>query len=580
MELLYYFAIGHNNLSPRGFNFSNQMKINYSPDSGDISMELNPNSTTDFYGKNISSLSAMVGANGTGKTTILNTISRTIAYGNTIGPSGEFSFLVVYAKNGSMFYYPFNKINHNNKNKKIKLVSEEQWRLDLHELISIFFSQHIEPLYSENIFHRQDENRFPGRKDISTAFIYRQTILKNNNSIQNITRQFRKDDYRKYLKLFKNVTLDFDIKIPEFVTVRVFDIPQARFDKIYDNWSVDEFLNEFSHNKTIVDHVLNSILKNTIWQLLNKYTLNVKKNTELELFFDNLNKIKTKKNKSKNYSFSKLLGDLAEIFPVKHKSIINSAIKLCNYMEFSEFPEENINADGVWIKIDQNLKSLLSKLDKAGLFEDNLDFIEIGFSHHPHQYATYSSGEYLVWSLFSRIYDLKESLPKNTLLLLDEVELNLHPRWQRKLVNALVGFLNDNFGRKKFQIVLSSHSPLILSDIPKWGTILLSDGTIEENNFQETFGANIHDLYANNFILENELIGQFAQNKIQSIIDELNSKESSNNHRELKKIIDIIGEPFLKEQLTDMYYEKYESQYNKQKRRRQLEEELKNLEND
>src|ERR1035437_1039936 len=189
MELIYYYAKGHNNLPSQGLNFSNKWKATYDQENGDITIEKNSNCIDNFYGKNITSVCAMVGANGTGKTTILNTISRTIAHGNNIGPSGAFSFLTIYEKEGSFFLYPFNKIKYK-KNKIFTLVSDLKWKSDLQEIISIFFSQHIEPLYSSNVFHEREEKAFPGRKDISTAFIYRQTILKNYVAPQNITRQF------------------------------------------------------------------------------------------------------------------------------------------------------------------------------------------------------------------------------------------------------------------------------------------------------------------------------------------------------------------------------------------------------
>lgn len=73
-------------------------------------------------------------------------------------------------------------------------------------------------------------------------------------------------------------------------------------------------------------------------------------------------------------------------------------------------------------------------------------------------------------------------------------------------------------------------------------------------------------------------MGEFARNKIQLVIDQLNHKSDAVYfpESELIKIINLIGEPFLREKLLEMYYQKYD----KQKRINELKNELKRLEYD
>jgi hypothetical protein len=50
-------------------------------------------------------------------------------------------------------------------------------------------------------------------------------------------------------------------------------------------------------------------------------------------------------------------------------------------------------------------------------------------------------------------------------LLLDEVESHLHPRWQRTLLPALFGVVNALNQRMHVQIICTTHSPLVLASL-------------------------------------------------------------------------------------------------------------------
>jgi hypothetical protein len=90
----------------------------------------------------------------------------------------------------------------------------------------------------------------------------------------------------------------------------------------------------------------------------------------------------------------------------------------------------------------------------------------------------------------------------------------------------------------------------------------------------QTFGANIHDLLANDFFMKQGYIGEFAKNTIQSIIDTLNGKNENIKKEKILNLIDIVGEPFLKTKLLEMYYTKFD----KEKRIQELKVEINRLE--
>jgi predicted ATPase len=66
------------------------------------------------------------------------------------------------------------------------------------------------------------------------------------------------------------------------------------------------------------------------------------------------------------------------------------------------------------------------------------------------------SGEAIVMEL------LKSDLPKYSLLLIDEIESSLHPRAQRRLIRDLA----ETCREREIQIVLSTHSPYVLEELP------------------------------------------------------------------------------------------------------------------
>lgn len=49
--------------------------------------------------------------------------------------------------------------------------------------------------------------------------------------------------------------------------------------------------------------------------------------------------------------------------------------------------------------------------------------------------------------------DLQKGLSKNVLLLIDEIDLYMHPEWQRRIINELVNFINKYFNDNRLQII-------------------------------------------------------------------------------------------------------------------------------
>ena len=91
---------------------------------------------------------------------------------------------------------------------------------------------------------------------------------------------------------------------------------------------------------------------------------------------------------------------------------------------------------------------------------------------------------------------------------------------------------------KPVQIIVTSHSPFILSDFPRQNVIYMNkhDGkTIIEksDNQKQSFGANIYTLLKEAFFFKNGAIGEFAKKKIYKVYEDLKSEKNQDSDASL-----------------------------------------------
>ena len=137
-------------------------------------------------------------------------------------------------------------------------------------------------------------------------------------------------------------------------------------------------------------------------------------------------------------------------------------------------------------------------------------------------------------------------------LVFEEIELYFHPEFQRQFILKLTEMLKGmEFKRlEAVNMCFVTHSPFILSDIPKSNVLFLEDGLPVFPMQEDTFGANIHTLLHNGFFLSNVPIGAFAQHKINSLFGRLHKGEAT---AEIYNDILLVSEPILKSQLLKLY---------------------------
>lgn len=158
---------------------------------------------------------------------------------------------------------------------------------------------------------------------------------------------------------------------------------------------------------------------------------------------------------------------------------------------------------------------------------------------------------------------------RNICLVLEEVEICFHPEYQRTFVKKLLNLiertkLNQHFS---YNIIIITHSPFVLSDIPKENILFLKEGkNVTETMSLNTFGANINELLAESFFLSGGFMGEFAKTKIESLVEYLQNGENQGdtawNRESAIETINAIGDEVIRLQLRSMFAKKFESDDN------------------
>ena len=232
------------------------------------------------------------------------------------------------------------------------------------------------------------------------------------------------------------------------------------------------------------------------------------------------------------------------------------------------------------------------------LFEKGSEEILTGLRQGDNfSFTSMSSGErQLMYSLSAILYHVQnlESVEddacrvsyKHVNLVLDEVELYSHPEYQRTFIADLLdrlSWLKIGYPIKSINILLVTHSPFILSDIPKNNILYLKDGEAVTNtdSFVNTLGANVNDILHQSFFLENGFMGENIQRNIQSLIRFLRSDDTETfewNIGLATKFIDTLGDEVVVSQLRQLLAKK--QMKDKYSYRSWLEQELERLKRD
>lgn len=533
------------------------------------SMELNiartPNPLpNNFWGAGIYSLTGIFGENGAGKTTVIRFLLDAVVEGNSIN---DVPGVLVYEDDGELYVY-HNKDFEKERNLTIKWNGDLKIHTDakLPSIETFFYMGHFSPefayndlctvevtgLYnaSEGYRLRNDLEKFANMSDpylVKPFSTYLVSHISQNN--YRICRFLINNTFREQFK-------DFSLPHYIFISPNRGGQDNLKFNPVMEEKrnKIKNCLNPHPHD--FVPSREQYLAQFLHFNLINAYTDN-------PFFEDGDNVIKdwykqVDTNRDVLVQFRKFAvgynDNVREVLLTIYE-VISRINNLCNFNEdIAGFYLDVVKEKD---KVEILMKDVLS----ADIYLTSR-FFDMYYSNSDRIASnTLSSGEQAMLNLFSRIYDAIELQPQKIanvespmLLLLDEAELGFHPEWQLRYVQTLIGFVRTLMvvTGTNYQIIITSHSPMLQSDIPVSCCNYLerkTDGHIENTRLSQpqTFAANVFDLYRHSFFLRNGLIGSFAMNRIEKMQQRILNPDD----KDVDKEILFVGDSHIRQYLLD-----------------------------
>lgn len=169
---------------------------------------------------------------------------------------------------------------------------------------------------------------------------------------------------------------------------------------------------------------------------------------------------------------SKLIDDIPSYIATRIIETANSCEDLTMKQAREKVFEEINSIFGV-LRLNVKLSGISKDAESMPIFIDN--------SGAEFDINGLSSGEK---QLFLRTLAIKMLNPVNSVILIDEPESSLHPKWQQRIVKVFEGIGENN------QIIMATHSPHILGSVSKENIILLlkeKKGRVEAKTGDELY---------------------------------------------------------------------------------------------
>lgn len=525
------------------FNFSDEFKVDFNFETNELKIDKNPDYIKNFYGESIYNISPIVGINGIGKTTVLNIISGYSPDKFDQDPDNQYFFLFEIGK-------------HENK---------VRFKISLQNLSVANLSE-----YGESPFYRNQDGSFEldsGYYDGTQNILYVNLLNRGRGTLRYRTTLNQMGLARfihSYLWLSgRNIissVLSCSLEIESYGLK-----PMPREIKAIEFLIYKSIYNIFYDEVKLIKKFLSEPLLSKCENYLEENVSN-HEDSGFNLLLDIVKELD--KNEVKDET-RKII-----------KEYVESIIDIVNI--FREIRDNGSLIDNkyssILLKYINNNRSLFEKLnDKLLRYTKSKELVNdryISLKKYNNDYVLnetpdyhMSTGEGNLIEIFSRVYSYLLMYEKNAediILIVDELETGMHLEWSRRLINILIKNLSEILETEgmenKIQLIFTTHSPYMLSDIKPENVIMIEKnqetGYSEGKVLQNTFAKNIQEIMKENLI--DNIYGDFALAKINSMIERLNGEEEQEgNEEELLKEIHLISEPILHNKLLEMYDNKY-----------------------
>lgn len=500
------------------FNFSDEYKVDFNFETNELKIDKNSDYIENFYGESIYNISPIVGINGVGKSTILNLIGY---YHRAEDQNKDINqFFHVYLDTNGKFYL-------RGENYDLNSITIEGLATDQVDINGYYDYQK-----RDKLIYIMNEDRRPIGSFGNYQFLEVHLI----------------QDFGWYI-------LNGIFEVYEVLYSRGLVSSSYKFSFGFSKNSIPEkFLNVLEEKEFFFCLVLMVIVN-----IRNKFELGLS-DEEIERHFV-------------DGDYQTLFDKITEETEEK-KDFINSLVNFLNYLEqfiheykikeYSDIMGNRIVEIGYGREnFDNRFKFEKLYLDNENLLNKASDLKYHGFRVIDDFYYNMSTGETNILKVMSYVKWLQMNPSQGTCqLVVDELESGMHLEWSRSLINFLVNYINEinKVGGMNFQLIFTTHSPYMLSDIKPGNVIMIEKnqeaGYSEGKVLQNTFAKNIQEIMKENLI--DNIYGDFALAKINSMIERLNGEEEQEgNEEELLKEIHLISEPILRNKLLEMYDKKY-----------------------
>lgn len=601
MGLAYLYIEEFKNIYNQEFNFSSKYKFHYDKNSATLVFEENQDYLVNFFGQKIYNVNAVIGKNGTGKSALIEFILGNVSTGKK--NKWREKFILLMEDNKTIWHH--NELIISNEiegwSKKTFPTENQNNGEEMPLNRNLFF-------YYSNIFDGvQKEFQFINSQNRNNTFIDLSTnniidfYQKSGNSTQNHEQisSYRNREIDRYLKFIlgwraeqerqrergnNNVDqYNIPFRIPKYIRVKPSKYISLEFlinAKNNSGYIIDRaFVNEvkgiydyLNSKKTFKHSLVLSILFGFFYQTPNMSVLqggNYPKILELLQESD----------LTKPSELVELIVDFGSTNKQFLANLISDVLNIHSVYEESEELILELTSEN-----EERINQILDFVNGIYLQLTIQVFLDCGFSESFIEDGL-STGEKAWLSLYSRFWLHKDNFNvhgrQSIIVLLDEPDIGFHPNWQRKLIQQIVYFITIMFGwinysmdelNRKIHFIITSHSPFIVSDLPKQCVTFLSkdeDGFCQVSEgikMQDTFASNIHTLLSDSFFMYEGLVGEFAKNKINKVFDDLYAHKEDENFtieperiKEIKKIISLIGEPLIAKKLAYLFDETFQS---------------------
>lgn len=604
MEILYLYIDNYKILNEANVNLGGEYSFHYSKKTKSLTYKKNETFIEGFYNidqnsnSTIQNLSYLVGNNGAGKSTVLEFLRENFSKGLNV----RNDTIIIYKKDNELHCVSTIKFKQEKvllKHKFIEILIKPKDQIGFDFGYKKRGIENLDIIFFSNIFDGKISNKRDGLHDISTNclmindhdFYLKQKLIEKDSDVLSI--HLSNEVYRQFNFLSSELRESFQLfKIPKELYLQVefnaksldsFDFSDKKINRIYVAYK-NYLLGNILELKSDLNDSLKCFVSLIVLNLVKEILSSNHPESGFEIKFYPITGY------NQDSSFDLVIKEYLKSIEMQLKELTNkiSRIKFLlekhtNLIEFifqnresliNYYPTKNKPLFFISIKSDKTIKTFFK------LYNDSVTVNPYIFFN----FEGFSSGERSILNIFSRFYDLVvqdekyKNLSNEILILMDEPDLYLHPTWQKKLNKFLIEFLPIIFKERSLQIVITSNSPMPLSDVLSNNVVFFKSIENEDiqtkkqieiidnsDNFIPTFGQNIYSLFKESFFLENGLIGDFADLKLTELAKYLNN---DNQNKFWKKnslnLINKIGEPLLRNSFRELYFNKNNDQIDKE----------------